>query len=1085
MDSVYECLVDERTILEEAKACLVPFIDDSANWNNNRYGYIYTLLYKQLDNPAIAPSLHINMWHDIAYNKFAHIGAIRDHCRSIYKDINTSAKAQCARGVFCIIIELLVAKRLIAPHDTPVPRYDINESIVQSALFKSLPRVVRFFVYIATKHKYEKFKSHLYEQEQNFLAECLQSTGAKERNWSSCASAYRRLVFHEGLSSFNEITSEIVIKYKTLQAERNSTLSFNTLLPLISYISGNDLSGIIGSSTSGNKPNSGSAEYPDDYYLFKTKKALQYCGLRNVIVKSKKTQGQPVVIGEWSFLKDQVSDYAPAMLNASRDSSWTQSQLEYIEHGKFEKGTQRHIIKTFSILNLYLFSYLPYFFSKHTPPYPYPDKPKDFHGFIYVSPSTLAIKHLYKAESLKLPVNLIDFAKAFMKTDAINGGANTIRDSVARLQLYLKWLNERFGSIDDFKLPCNPITDADKRSASGYSYQRSNKKKFDYEYWELFKEFLKAVSETLVTEAESAIESTKEVRISVNKDVSFGKTKLHIGAVDISYFPLVSLAGDSGAVIKVLPYQHYCALLLMASSGLRLSNVMWLDTRTFDQHYSTASEDDYGIAWVNTDKAKEEPFESSVPTDVMNLAIRVKALRPRVYNIAQTPFPYQENKTSKWGEILPLFQYNQTNHFLMIARQLADIIREFEFTLSQNKVEFETELMYAPRHIPPQDLLMLKRNKILINDKRFSVIWEEDGIQQEAYFTPIQFKTELTPHSLRKTFVSYMAVLCGNEATGKIFTGQTDATVGYYLENTPEEELQIKGELARLGIPSPIAEDVVKLNKIKKDEDAIIERLKKSGLAGINGFTLARIRKPSDDIDKAIATASPSDIAVNRTHICLYNNECPEHILDRLDRTRNCALCPEAIGSSHDGPAIAATIKYHCDRINDINSMLEGGKLNKREREKLIQERVDETMLACSWFIRLKHINNHLTGENTWVVLGDGASATNRRLKYVMPKSDTEATMARIQEVEGIEALQSNRLKKAAERMSRKLLKALNRGEVELPEADEVEVAVALIKKVATTQQLSNSQVAALIEAHDEKQQQSNIINVLELINEQ
>jgi hypothetical protein len=232
------------------------------------------------------------------------------------------------------------------------------------------------------------------------------------------------------------------------------------------------------------------------------------------------------------------------------------------------------------------------------------------------------------------------------------------------------------------------------------------------------------------------------------------------------------------------------------------------------------------------------------------------------------------------------------------------------------------------------------------------------------------------------------------------------------------------------------------------------------GLKGVNGFTLSVIES---DIDTQLSATNPSDIAINQTHICIYGNSCPPEILDGLQGKKNCAVCPVAIGTPHDGVAIAAQIKYHVDNIAELNEQLLDEDLTSAECTSLRLARADELNFACSWFVRHKFIIAEAEKLGNYHVLEDGGEKIKTKLKYMMASNESEEIYSRLMETSSSPTMQSNKLKQIASRLSRKLVRMMGQGDIELPDIKPVEVALQFIGKVADVHGIPKNKLDELI----------------------
>lgn len=1076
MTTYHELLTTEREVFACVTEFLNQHIEKDANWNSNRESVICEILHKQLIEVNELTTSSIDTWFSLTCVLKAHTEENIALCRSLFPQIHLDkARCHCMRYVLATLLLLLSANKHIKP--SRQINLVISPDLSKSKLFHSLPIATKLFFLISTPTTYQLSTELglIPDKPRLYLAEKHSDMTGQYKSWAGCTATFRRFIFHENISSFEEISAKGLATY--LESDR--TRSFSYFLGLVECLSSKDLTNF--NKKSQYRETSNSSESTDLFKSYDAKDSKNLCGIDGHLVFRKLDDQPAITIGSWSELKGNLGQFNPHILNREHQNYWLATQIDYLNSRRFEKKTMEIKTRCLSILNMYLFSYLPHFFKAAKPSYPYPEKISDFHGFIYVSRSLTLIRHFVEKRDLSLngfryPITLLEFISLFRTdedSEVNDNSQNAIREDKAEIQRYFDWIISKYSSIEECHLVSNPITKFD-RTEGGSKSSKSNKTKLEYEYWLLFVEYLHETSAALLNAAEK-FSTASDSYVAVNKTISITGHDLVLGNVKIP-FGKQTLVNENGIATRSLQYQQYCALSFMSTGGLRLSNVMWLDTRSFDK-YVKADADTHDIVdvFVNTDKSKDHPFNGAVQARTMWLARRCAAMRKFLKNVQQKAIAYQGNSLSKNGLIQPVFQYSPKNDYSNIQKMLPKILEDFENSLTNSKIEFESQLQLCPTHVSLAELAIAKRDHLCI-ESPYYISDSSDGIK--VPFTPLRLKSSVTPHSLRKTFDSFWAVLSNPALVGEIFTGQTEAVVGFYQDNTPSDELAIKNLAKKLNLPSSPIGKILGVNLFQRNEAALISTLRKHGLINEGAFTLSG-RQAVQDLEKLFRETPDDQISVHRTHICIYGDTCPKHVLAFI-KEKNCGICFIAISLKRDGPAIAAKIRYLSDKILECIALLDSGRLNKAERTEQLNLRSKLTLEVSGWIARHEQIRK-LTLENDIVILSEGKDEIIKRLKYVPPGSVAHYLFNRLQEVENLPSMQSARLQRMAERISRGLLPIIKDKALVIPDLPAVESALFLIKKIAEINNLDELQISNLLNGLDSSPYNNSLIPSLNI----
>jgi len=280
MNNTYEFIADIETIRTQSIELLEPFTDKYANWNHKRFEFLYTIIYNRLVNASpVDCNIYINSWYHMTFTVFISNTKMVEYCRSIYPEINVIVKARSMRSIFAILIHHLSSKKLVRCNDRYFPKFSLSISIANSPLFEALPRPVKFFCFIQTKSKFILFRNYLNVAETNVM-DGFNDAFINSATWNNCTTAFRRFLFHNGLSSFEEITSPAIKAYKIRLGNLNLSYGFNPFLNIASILSGNDLNSVLGSQMSFKKELQFSEnEYNNQEYSYLEGNAAYHGGL--------------------------------------------------------------------------------------------------------------------------------------------------------------------------------------------------------------------------------------------------------------------------------------------------------------------------------------------------------------------------------------------------------------------------------------------------------------------------------------------------------------------------------------------------------------------------------------------------------------------------------------------------------------------------------------------------------------------------------------------------------------------------------------------------------------------------------------
>jgi hypothetical protein len=803
---------------------------------------------------------------------------------------------------------------------------------------------------------------------------------------------------------------------------------------------------------------------------------------KNIVIETIINELTILKIGDHHLsVKSSLTEYHPE--NLTEDKYWKRTQLDFLRQAT-EKGTKKSKRGRLAFLNSYLFDYLPVFFRNNPKTkFKYPETPSEFLSFIFVCKSdTIMLSKMGNLTGEIFPVTLLDYVYSITNEKAVARGntkTNAGRDTIAEIQRYFSFMMEKFPSVPECSFKTNPISDFDKNQRAGYKYNQTNKKKIVLDYWILFRMFLKQLSYALVENAEHVVFKDKlnKKTLKINKTIEWLDTKIKINEVDLSFLGEFAFQ-DWKAPSYVTNYQTITSLYTLAWSGLRAANVNWLDIRSFKWECPDSySENSFVDLFVNTDKALEEPFTSSVSGHVMQLLERVARLRLKVdRNGFNKPIHYQGEEGSKWGEIKPLLQATKKNGIAIAKTNLlVGIVDAFEKCLMEHnkkaakeeKFEFKTEIYYLPKKANPLNFSKIPNYVHADTDYTATIKYIEDGYS--SLFTPLKRMVKFTPHSLRVTFDSVCSVLADPESVGKICTGQGEETVGYYTVNTSKDIAEIKSIQHKKGFinqfPEQIENSPLSIASAKNQVIDEADYLRKHALGtatdSFNCISLSSIEvKGGVSPIEALIKASANQIAFNRTHICPFNNNCPKEVISALSGEKNCSICPYAIFCNKNAVGISAELKRLGDIACDLTYKMKSDNLLSKEIEQLQDDRDRVIKSISGWYPRHMFISEKINS-NEYVT----GKIHKNQLRHITGSIAGKNLINRLKEVDGVSTLESPKLERESRKLTRKIKSLLNVSpesfSIDEDNISDVSVALEMIKTICNLNDISESELSS------------------------
>ncbi|MBE4255712.1 hypothetical protein HJ080_06080 [Vibrio parahaemolyticus] len=1017
----------------------------------------------------------------------------------------------------------------------PIPAHlrwedDLVEEIHSSTpLSRCYPRLALEVLAESSKARQEKYKG--------IITPKLTGCDIKPKSLSANSNQIARYMLCRGIESFDEMTVESFVSFRIEQLiDRPKTeipwkilcsaYERQGLLPIgwvdkakEEYDLARPTALMKAAESNGAVPTKRSGYISNAFGEFKseskgTKRQVLGSTYSKGVVQLYAPEGRENIVSFGEFTINRKLD-KHAHQHLSDESDWKRVELSWTSTTEIERSTAKTRSNMLLYLNAYLFEYLPWFFEKHPNVlFEYPDTPSKFLGSVFVKTDPV-LDAEYKRQAKLLgkkviyPVSLLSFTEGLINAVSKKANKNhmgsSLRDACSGLRRFFDFIQVRYGDIEGLAIKSNPII-----PLKNVGYKRSGKTvkdTFNLGYWVVFRIFMKELAKGLVFasskevikalgphEAKNLSDYNRELtkvkgfehldrvtyssnfdRITIPTSINIGSDTLEIGEIISPEFQVSRTKnndiGKKATKVTLANYQSPLILLVAAYAGQRSSNGGHLCADTFDQDYiRTAAEDpaDTHVPLrVRTDKVKVNGLESSIQEDVMMVLCHAKEIRKHhSHKTFAEPRAYQDNDLSVHGHFRPLLQ--STAGHTGIHPNMGPYVFMFEKWLKKHGIEFDSKLVLTPNNLTVERYETIRRHN-LEEIAKVQLI-EYKGFDEPIPFTPLTPKTSLTPHSLRVQLVTVLKITTGDNEAVRMFTGQTDGTIGYYTKATPEDE----STLSKVAKKVKNSSDVVPVAEKILTEDALIQMFDDIDRANNDIPFFAE----SGVALKALRDSGGRGLAINHTHICPYDNKCPEEVVN-LHGYMNCHECSHACITSHNRFAIAAAARRALDEMQDYSGMILVSK-NESEKEHLNLKYMEQVNIASCWIARHNHIRNN---PDKFVIAGFDAM---KQYSYVPASKVSNELLAKMTEVSGVPSLQSNALKQVAtmiahkisNRVSQQTMPALTAETQNLLRYDPVSFVVNNLNMLA---QLQNTTPEALIEQTTMSNQDISFIEELEL----
>ncbi|MGA4275685.1 hypothetical protein ACI2VH_02375 [Ralstonia nicotianae] len=653
-------------------------------------------------------------------------------------------------------------------------------------------------------------------------------------------------------------------------------------------------------------------------------------------------------------------------------AKWIEIEELYIRTVRRESYKQ--VLQALGYLNIYLFFYLPYWFSLN--PYTklaFPDTPTKLIGSVFIS-------RLLRSETAapQTFLELMDAIHAERGWD--NNGYYGLLKQAEGFFSFLETHNADLPGCDGFKQPIPSYAYPATSRSRG-----TNKKPIPRRLFGIFLDYVEALrthcEAVLCRVLDGSLDITlleRELGRTGNVIDTFATSQL-VGFIPVvftrrkvlplryipnclslEWFPLTD-----GRTTK-LPQPHALNQILVALyTGLRHNHIQWLDARDFDAHV-TDDDKDFALLHVNTDKAKSKPWTPHVNFRVIEILRSQREWR----RLVDRPefgklHHYNDNPSTKWAQILPLFSSDATGRPHPDARYA---------TAWQSIVSAVEVLRSSMEDRPLQRLCSLEPPGVTFEDAALREKRREYGATCKTV-CELGVKSSITPHSARVTVVSQYATLLPIETIGSHITGQSPGVVYHYVRLEADQLLveqthqamalrerayrsEFESVVGSPGEPSRyIKADSVNSNLALSLRTDLPETLVSYGCVSI------MMNEDATSGLDVLRETRAVNAAENKTEICPYGNHCPPEIVKQWRGMRRCGLCQYAVRSIDHLPAVAAKVHEFHEMLSDLTSKVEAAlnitppRYSEAELDRLDEERSRIAEELAGWQLSEEVLN--------------------------------------------------------------------------------------------------------------------------------
>ena len=422
---------------------------------------------------------------------------------------------------------------------------------------------------------------------------------------------------------------------------------------------------------------------------------------------------------------------------------------------------------------------------------------------------------------------------------------------------------------------------------------------------------------------------------------------------------------------------HINIMLIMMETGIRQIHARWLDAGSYrnptkDVIYKPR---DYTVNsfMVNTDKVNGpwNPYAANTAIEILDRqrdyrnSFDEQCLTERIW--------YDNHENSPYGKILPLFSLGG------IARSGQGVGISAPPSSDVVRLKFKMLCYWFFCHIKmASDVDLYGYFSEDFSD--LDILHETDADKLLAEFD--RTKIELTPHSVRAQVVSNHITILPPSEIKKITGHATEAHVAYYVKLNHKyldetKEKQFKEVMDEIHDPITIRAENTNSRlrqSFQKDRAATLQDF---GATSFSANINARGNESQPSAIKLITEADSDNISFETTHICPFNNSCPDDVLKALNTTaanKPCGGCYYSIKTVDHIPAILGKIRALTDESTELQDYIKHSKEKESAPESCssaVARRkflTDEIIAWTVTFQCLENMANDLNTKDNWLV---------------------------------------------------------------------------------------------------------------------
>ena len=468
-------------------------------------------------------------------------------------------------------------------------------------------------------------------------------------------------------------------------------------------------------------------------------------------------------------------------------------------------------------------------------------------------------------------------------------------------------------------------------------------------------------------------------------------------------------------------YTHLTSVLM--ETGIRAIHLRWLDETTFNRPTLCKNPlypNGYGInkLHVNTDKS-HGAWDAVVSDTVIDTLEKQLKFKKKFLKGDNKPSWYNDVKNSPFGKITPLFA---------TANSSRTYCKSFP-TSDDNSLR-----RYWKRIIKAISYELMKSEET----QHLVIVENPDNLELSAYLQKDRTKIIYTPHGCRSQVVSNNICTLPPELI-KEMTGHVDnAHIIYYAqvqdshierhETSSAEQFIDEIKAAIIDVQS----DNSSLKRALQKEDLGIALTEFAALSFdyMNGTNtklsgIERIRelnKKKNFHKYGISTV----LYFDTTHICPFNNQCPEDITKNIKGYKPCGQCPYAIKTIDHIPAITSKIRKKTDDLNELQFIIDECKRRKERVSNytdIIDDKKELVNEITAWSTTcqlLSSMSKEIRKRDKW--LTEKPEFLKKHLSQFKANNELAITLVKVADAETSATFMTPTLKAQASKLRKQLL---------------------------------------------------------------